>query len=273
LASKWTFEALLARQTTADRERVVTGVHLGGMRLVARELQISPEDRRESILQKIQLQFRAPLELRPLSELNTTQRQRLSEPFGYIYQLNSDNEERLRIAFESSQYLQLGPFTDYSTIAFEDALWGWLRLLVYQVERGEKSAEGLESLSRGFGLPVRIDSPEDLPQAALDRIRSGRDVAFYSDQGTYYATTKLAQSDEYLRVGPLPEFQDVAKPASQTTLTSAFLASGLLTGLLVIRFLPSFAGSKMSLDRLREEISVPGSMKARLGKLGNSRKP
>lgn len=157
-----------------------------------------------------------------------------------MYQLNGGNDERLSIAYDSLQYLRLGPFTDSTTIAFEDAVWGWLRLLAYQVEQGNKSPQELESLSRGFGLPVRLYPPEEIPSAALDRIRTGRDVAFYSDQGTYYATTKLAQSDEYLRVGPLPEFQDVAKPASQTTLTSAFLASGLLTGLMVYSFSSKF---------------------------------
>ncbi|MFM8216240.1 MAG: hypothetical protein ACKN82_16600, partial [Pirellula sp.] len=54
LLSKWAFEQLLARQEFADRERVVTGVHLWGMRLLARQLLITPEDRRKNILGKIQ---------------------------------------------------------------------------------------------------------------------------------------------------------------------------------------------------------------------------
>ncbi|MCE2813957.1 MAG: ATP-binding protein [Planctomycetaceae bacterium] len=233
LFSKWAFEQLLASRVYADRQRVVTGVHLGGMRLVARQLLSGPEDRRENILSKIQLQFRAPLELRPLSELEPKERSRLSEPYGYSYRLADNYSEHLSVHFDSEQYLRLGPFNDYSTIAFEDALWGWLQLLTYRYENSDKTPPELDQLSKDFGLPIKLLESQDLPASGSNRFASGRDVAFYEDQGGYYAATKLQSSDSYMRIGPLPEFKDVTTPTAQTTLGLAFLGSAILIGLLV----------------------------------------
>lgn len=233
LFSKWAFEQLLASRVYADRQRVVTGVHLGGMRLVARQLLTNPEDSRKNILSKIQLQFRAPLELRPLSELEPKERTRLSEPYGYSYRLADNNREHLSIHFDSEQYLRLGPFNDYSTIAFEDALWGWLQLLTYRYENSDKTPQELDQLSKDFGLPIKLLESQDLPASGSNRFASGRDVAFYEDQGGYYAATKLQSSDSYMRIGPLPEFKDVTTPTAQTTLVLAFLGSAILIGLLV----------------------------------------
>jgi two-component system sensor histidine kinase RstB len=233
LLSKWAFEQLLARRVYADRQRVVTGVHLGGMRLVARQLQTTPEDRRDNILGKIQLQFRAPLELRPLSELEPKERSRLSEPYGYSYRLLDNYGEHLSIHFDSEQYLRLGPFNDYSTIAFEDALWGWLQLLTYRYENSDKTPQELDQLSKDFGLPIKLLDSQELPDSGKDRFASGREVAFYSDRAAYYAATKLRSSDTYMQIGPLPEFKDVTTPAAQTILWLAFLSSAILIGLLV----------------------------------------
>ena len=131
--AKWAFEKLYERKVAADRERVITGVHLGGMRLVTQQLLTTPDGGREAVLDQIQRQFRAPLELRPLSELDTKDRTKLTEPYGYIYRLQNSFVEHLAIAYDDQQYLRLGPFSDYSTIAFEDALWGWLKLLAAKV--------------------------------------------------------------------------------------------------------------------------------------------
>jgi hypothetical protein len=95
-----------------------------------------------------------------------------------LYEFTSYVDERLSIGFSTEEYLRLGPFNDYTVVAFEDAVWGWLRLLVYQVEQRGKSEEEIESLSRGFGLPIALFTSEQIPQRAMDRIRSGRDVAF-----------------------------------------------------------------------------------------------
>jgi two-component system sensor histidine kinase RstB len=233
LLSKWAFEQLLASRVYADRERVVTGVHLGGMRLVARQLLTTPEDRRENILSKIQLQFRAPLELRPLAELAPKERARVSEPYGYSYRLAEDYREHLSIHFDSEQYLRLGPFNDYSTVAFEDAVWGWLQLLTFRYENSDRTQQDLDQLSKDFGLPIKLLEYQELPESGRDRFKSGRDVAFYGDQGGHYAATKLQSADRYMRIGPLPEFKDVTKPTAQTTLVLAFLISAVLIGLLV----------------------------------------
>jgi two-component system sensor histidine kinase RstB len=233
LVSKWAFEELLARRVYADRERVITGVHLGGLRLVARQLMITPEDRREAILDKIQLQFRAPLELRRLDELEPKERLKLSEPYGYSYRLEGNYIEHLSIRFDSTQYLRLGPFNDYTIVAVEDAIWGWLRLLIYRYENTEKTQSELDQLSKDYGLPIKLLEPEELPGSAMDRFASGRDVALYLHQGKYYAATKLESSDSYMRIGPLPEFKDVTKPTAQLTLGLAFLSSAVLIGLLV----------------------------------------
>lgn len=233
LLSKWAFEQLLAKRVYADRQRVVTGVHLGGMRLVARQLLTTPEDRRENTLDKIQLQFRAPLELRPLSELEPKERSRLSEPYGYSFRLSDNYGEHLSIHFDSEQYLRLGPFDDYSTIAFEDAVWGWLQLLIDRYENSNKTQQEVDQLSKDFGLPIKLLDSEELPDSGKDRFASGRDVAFYGDQGGNYAATKLQSSDTYMRIGPLPAFKDVTTPTAQTILGLAFLSSAVLIGLLV----------------------------------------
>jgi len=233
LLSKWAFEQLLARRVYADRQRVVTGVHLGGMRLVARQLLTTPEDRRGNILGKIQLQFRAPLELRPLSDLVPKERSILNEPYGYSYRLEDNYREHLSIHFDSKQYLRLGPFNDYSTVAFEDALWGWLQLLTYRYENSDKTQQEVDQLSKDFGLPIKLLDSEELPDSGKDRFASGRDVAFYSDRGAYYAATKLRSSDSYMQIGPLPAFKDVTTPTAEVTLGLAFFISAVLIGLLV----------------------------------------
>lgn len=231
--SKWVFESLYARQSYLDRQRVITGVHLGGMRLIANQLLTAPEDRRDAMLGKIQLQFRAPLELRPLNELSPSQRTQLGDSDGFIYSLKEYYREHLSIPLDDDEYLRLGPFTDYTVIAFEDSLWGWLQLLSFRINATSKSQDNLDSLSKEFGLPIEVHRRDELPKLALDRFSSGRDVAFFRDQGKYFASTKLQGEDDYVCVGPLPEFQDVSASASRATLTSAFVTSGLLIGLII----------------------------------------
>ena len=233
LGSKWAFEKLFERQVAADRERVITSVHLGGMRLVTQQLLTTPDGRREAVLDQIQRQFRAPLELRPLSELDTKERTKLIEPYGYIYRLQDSFVEHLAIDYDDQQYLRLGPFTDYSTIAFEDALWGWLKLLAAKVEDSDKTPEALSGISGEFGLDLQLQHTDEIPKSALERFGAGRQVAFYRQEGKHFAATKLATGNDYLRLGPLPEFQDVSKPAAQTALTSSFLTSAILIGWLV----------------------------------------
>lgn len=234
LVSKWTFEALLVRQIYRDRERVITGVHLGGMRLVAEQLQSVETDRRDAVLSKIQLQFRAPLTLRPLKELTETQRKKISGNKGFLYELQDNYREHLSISFDDQEYLRLGPFIDYTTIAFEDSLWGWLQLLAYRIDNSDKSEAFLEELSEEFKLPIHLYQQDELPQTALDRFAGGRDVSFYSDQGHYFASTKLEGDGGYICIGPLPEFKNVSESAARATLTSAFLASAFLIGLIIL---------------------------------------
>jgi two-component system sensor histidine kinase RstB len=231
--SKWAFEKLYERKVAADRERVITGVHLGGMRLVTQQLLTTPDGGREAVLDQIQRQFRAPLELRPLSELDTKDRTKLTEPYGYIYRLQNSFVEHLAIAYDDQQYLRLGPFSDYSTIAFEDALWGWLKLLAAKVEDSDKTPEALAGISRKFGLDLQLQQTEEFPKTAMERFGAGQQVAFYRQDGKYFAATKLATGTDYVRLGPLPEFQNVSKPAAQTALTGSFLTSAILVGWLI----------------------------------------
>jgi len=140
----------------------------------------------------------------------------------------------LSVAFDDQEYLRLGPFIDYSTIAFEDALWGWLQLLAFRINNSDKSEAFLRELSEEFKLPVHLYQQDELPKAALDRFAGDRDVAFYSDQGHYFAATKLEHDNFYISVGPLPEFQNVSESAAQATLTSAFLVSAFLIGLIIL---------------------------------------
>jgi two-component system sensor histidine kinase RstB len=233
LGSKWAFEKLFERQVAADRERVITSVHLGGMRMIAQQLLTTPDESREAVFTKIERLFRAPLELRPLSELDSKDREELDKPYGYLYRQQAWNIDLLAIPYDDQQYLQIGPFIDYTTIAIEDSLWGWLRLLAFKLDSETIAPESLSDLSRAFGLPIVILPQAEVPEEAMDRFRVGRVVAFYRHQEKYFAATKMASSNEYLRLGPIPEFQETSRNAAKTTLTSSFLLSAILVGLLV----------------------------------------
>ncbi|MFM7516131.1 MAG: hypothetical protein ACKO3V_04255, partial [Pirellula sp.] len=92
---------------------------------------------------------------------------KVSEPYGYLYRLADNYREHLSIHFDSKQYLRLGPFNDYSTIAFEDAVWGWLQLLTHRYENSDKTPQEVDQLSKDFGLPIKLLESEELPDFGL----------------------------------------------------------------------------------------------------------
>lgn len=267
-ATKWSFEAILARQQFSDRERVITKVHLGGMHLIANELNLAPEDRVEALLEKIRLQFRAPLEVRPLIELPPDQQRKLKLLRGHFYEFQNTDKEHLGVSLDAQHYLRLGPFTDYSVFEFEDSLWGWLRLLALKVDKSDQSQQALDELSGEFGLPLLIQSTEELPKTAIDRLEIGREVVFFGQQNAFYAATLLDDTAKCLRVGPLPAFQDVTKRASSTTLTGSLLISAILIGGLVanlsrkFRRIENVAGS-FSRGNLAARVDVSKSGEAK----------
>jgi two-component system sensor histidine kinase RstB len=233
LGSKLAFEWLYSSQLVADRERVITSLHLGGGRLVAQQLLTTPLDRRDEVLHGLQQPYRSSLSLRPLSELDLRDREKLAEPYGYICQWLDGNIEYLAIRYDDQQYLRVGPLTDHSPIALEDSLWGWFKLLANKVDESDRTVATLDGYSSRLGLVLELQKPSDLPTQAMDRIQSGREVVVYSQDGKRFAAAKLVDSSEYLRLGPLPEFRDVFGSATRSTLLGAILLSGGLIRLLV----------------------------------------
>lgn len=73
-----------------------------------------------------------------------------------------------------------------------------------------------------------------LPKFAMDRFRAGRDVVFYPlEENRWYASTQLANSEDYLQFGPFPAFVKLEQPAATTTLALVLLPAALAIAMLL----------------------------------------
>ena len=218
----------------ADRARVVTQAHHGGMKLMVERLQeSSPEDRLEAI-RILQKSFRCPVELRPKSELSPSERRAITDLRTSIYLKLGDSGEGVGIGFDEATYLRMGPFSDYGLNAVEDSVQGWVRLASQRVNTATDPAQAISAIAKEFPYAVARQEAAKLPKFASDRFRAGREVVFYPlEENRWYASTQLANSGEYLQFGPFPAFVKVEQPAATTTLALVLLPAALAIAMLL----------------------------------------
>lgn len=225
---------VIEARARADRARVVTQAHHGGMRLMVEKLQESSKEDRLLAIQNLQKGFRCPIELRPKSELSPSERRALSDPQTSIYLKLGDSAEGVGIGFDEANYLRMGPFNDYGLNAVEDSVQGWVRIASQQVNNSTDPAQAILSISKEFPYAVTRQESTNLPKFATDRFRAGREVVFYPlDENRWYASTKLSNSGDYLQFGPFPAFVKVEQPAATTTLALVLLPAALAIAMLL----------------------------------------
>lgn len=225
---------VIEARARADRARVVTQAHHGGMRLMVEELQESSKEDRQRAIQNLQKSFRCPIELRPKSELSPSERRALSDLQTSIYLRLGDSAEGVGIGFDEADYLRMGPFNDYGLNAVEDSVQGWVRLASQRVNNAPDTAQAISSISKEFPYAVARQEAINLPKFAMDRFRAGREVVFYPlEEKRWYASTKLSNSGDYLQFGPFPAFVKVEQPAATTTLALVLLPAALAIAMLL----------------------------------------
>jgi two-component system, OmpR family, sensor histidine kinase RstB len=228
----------------ADRARVVQLAHGSGLRSVARSLQAMGESDRDQALSRMRPEFRCPIEIRKLDELDSSARHALSLTNGVRFLRWDSNLEGVGVAIDAEHYLRMGPFPNYDLAAIEDSLCGWMREVARQMASdmgtGKENAEQwnteqwMDAWQDSFELGVAVVPRGALTRAALDRLASGRDVVFYSTEPEqWYAATTLPERETLLRVGPFPNFQRMEQPAATTTLALVLLPAAAAIALLL----------------------------------------
>jgi len=225
---------VIEARARADRARVVTQAHHGGMRLMVERLQESSTEDRLVAIQNLQKSFRCPIELRPKSELSPSERRALSDLQTSIYLKLGDSAEGVGIGFDEATYLRMGPFNDYGLNAVEDSVQGWVRLASQRVNTAMDPAQAISAIAKEFPYAVVRQESAQLPLFAKDRFRAGREVVFYPrGENRWYASTQLTNSGDYLQFGPFPAFVKVEQPAATTTLALVLLPAALAIAMLL----------------------------------------
>lgn len=236
LASRWTFESILAGRVFSDRQRVLSGlteVHLDGLHLFAQELIDCEPSSRDELRRKIEAEIDTPLEFRPLTELSSSERAQLKKPRGFTYQYLNDIIDYLGVQYNETHYLRLGPISDQTGEMIEGNLAGWLRLLKSKIASGKGIDSELEEVASNARVPVEVFPSSTIPSNAWQRLNSGHDVAFYVVENEYYVASLLNDGNRILRLGPLPKIKSVAQNAIGQTLTLWFSLAGLCVVILI----------------------------------------
>jgi len=127
VASKWSFESILAGRVFSDRQRVLSGlteVHLDGLHLFAQELNDCEPSSRDELRRKIEAEIDTPLEFRPLTELSSSEQAQLKKPRGFTYRYLNDIIDYLGVQYNETHYLRLCPFSDQTGEMIEGNLAG-----------------------------------------------------------------------------------------------------------------------------------------------------
>ena len=100
-----------------------------------------------------------------------------------------------------------------------------------QIERTEL----LQAVQSRFAYPVTIMQMADIPDNVAARLRSGRDVVFHVDKksGKGMLKTSLAETNEVLSFGPLPEFARPSRLALFIGLIVVLAVTAIAIGLLL----------------------------------------
>jgi len=220
----WIYGAVLKQRTDADLARVIVEAHGGGARLAAHELDATPPESREQVLNLLRRRFDYPVDMIALTYLpSSLQRQihggedvacfRLGEGHCVVAALSN-----------GSGLVRLGPFPDYDGAEIEQAIGGWMRLTADKLDAAgsDERQAVLQELQKGFDFPVEIVSRKDLPAWPQGRIARGEDIVFYPQEpqpdDRWLAATPLSDGTSVVRFGPFPSFERVEQKAATTTL-------------------------------------------------------
>ena len=229
---------VLKDRSDADFARVVVLAHRGGARLVASELQGLSQPERQQKLAKFRGKFAYPLEILPIDSLfdGVQDTLRSGEDVAYV---RRDNQHSVVAKLSEDEVVQLGPFPDLDLIEIEQAIGGWMRLTAAKLNdvATDDRAAVLSNLRTQYDFPVEVITSKDLPDWPAGRMLQGTDVVFYpvgetSDQ-KWYASIPLEQSDQLLRCGPFPSFQQLDQKAATTTVALVLLPVALVIALLL----------------------------------------
>lgn len=231
--------SVVKSRADAEWNRVIVEAHGGGARLVASELNASPPESREQVLNSLRKQFAYPVDVIPVQELPSGPRRQISSGDD-VACFRPDNRYYIVAALTgSAEVVRLGPFPDYDLQEIEQSLGGWMRLTADKLDAAtpdDRSAV-LDELQTRFDFPIKIAGCEDLPGWPARRISGGEDVVFYSPDPQpserWFAATPLQNGTEIVRFGPLPSFERIEQKAATTTLALVLLPAAIAIALLL----------------------------------------
>lgn len=230
----WIYGYVSQYRFEADRARVVNEAHHSGLLMVAKRLRQETGVARLETLAEIQKRFRCSIQLRPIEELNESQRRQLEDPDVSIMIKAKEYSDTIAIGIDDVQYLRLGPFPDYMIRSIEDSIEGWIALAAERLDQAQDPEAELGVLQKEFRLGIDRHPRMELPETAQERWESGRKVVFYMrPDRRWYASTALADGESFLRFGAFPEFVRVDRPAATTTLGLVLLPAALAIALLL----------------------------------------
>ncbi|MHB9081804.1 MAG: hypothetical protein ACYC3X_30425 [Pirellulaceae bacterium] len=266
LALAWYINGtVLKRRTEAEWERVIVAAHGGGARLVASELNASPPERREQVLNNLRAKFAYPLDVFSLTKLPSQARQQISGGDDVACFLLDDRHCVAVALSGGTEVVRLGPFPKYDLREIEESIGGWMRLAADKLDAAalDERPTVLNELQERFDFPINIAGREELPDWPRGRIARGEDIAFYSPDPRpndhWFAATPLSNGSEIVRFGPFPNFERIEQKAATTTLALVLLPAALAIALL----LRPVAGQLRHVERAAQAIAA-GDLGARV---------
>lgn len=237
------FYSYLESQVFTDRDRVLPGmtqVHVGGLRVLAKELKIGDEETRKNRLQLVQQEFSAPIEIRELAELTHSNRRLLAKNDGFIHSYSANIIDYLGVPFDETHYLRLGPIANRFNSTIEAEAVDWLRIIAKKLETTDQPAEELQRISKVAQIQVSLIPQGEIPEEAIRRIGEIGTPTFYSYAKNYFVLMPIKNTQDLLRLGPLPEVRTTANAINNFTmglwLSSILLSTGWLVYNLANKF-------------------------------------
>jgi len=234
----WIHGMVLNRYRHADKERVVEGVHGGGARMVASELDSLQPPERQTRVNCLQERFGFPIEIVALDHLQTDVRRRISNGDDVVYYEEPGVGGFIFTPLaHRDEVVQLGVLPGPGVEHIEKGLGGGMRLAAASLDAasaGDRDAV-LAGLQKRFDYPVGIVSLDEVPQLAQGRMANGDEVVFYGNKETdqYFVVIPLSSGSQVIRFGPFPNFDRSERIPTATTLALVLLPAALAIALLL----------------------------------------
>lgn len=231
--------AVSKRRAEAEKARVFEEAHGGGARLVAQEMDATPQEKRGQVMAALRERFDYPVSVVSLDDLPNSVRRRFANGEDVAYFSPDEEPDMVAGALDNTpEAVVLGPFPDYRLMQIEESVGGWMRLTAEKLNDAEPDQRPaiLESLRDHFDFPLEIASREAVPPWSSSRIVRGEDIVFYrQDEAVdrWFAATPLSNGSEVVRFGPFPSFERIEQKAATTTLALVLLPAAFAIALLL----------------------------------------